>query len=41
MFEVENLDTSFMRLVEDRRMESEINKIKAKVKIKDRHHFFK
>ena len=41
MFEYEYADTSFMMGVEDRRMESEINEIKSKVKTKDRHHFFK
>lgn len=41
MFEFDDLDMSFMRCVEDRRMEEEINDIKSKVKLKDRHHFFR
>jgi len=41
MFEFVELDTSFMRCVEDRRMEEEIIEIKSKVKLKDRHHFFR
>ena len=41
IFEPIEKEDWFIRYNEDRKMEEEINEIKAKVKLKDRHHFLK
>lgn len=41
IFEPVQNEDCFIRDNEDRKMEEEINEIKTKVKLKDRHHFFR